>query len=295
MGYPYTGTGFRTRADLTRQIYQRCETTATLSGSSDWGDNLRVNYCGSGDTYNFSVSATSASTVVVAINQSPHHWGSALQIKANTLTVGTGNDLEIDLPTGNVLRVASSKKYKYDVAPLSLDQIKKLLNVWGRTFKWVMNNQQDVGFIAEDFHQAGLKEFVIYNGPPRLENVESLKYKQLTAGLLELIKDLYRSQKVGGGLYSDEVHEKIKVVTSDYTTEDIRYIITKNNTITLTLDPSKNNRYYIKAMSPTTIKPHYGLIDEEWEEISMGPQSSVEVIWEGTCWYVLSSDGLKNS
>ena len=48
-------------------------------------------------------------------------------------------------------------------------------------------------------------------------------------------------------------------------------------------------------MSPTTIKPHYGLIDEEWEEISMGPQSSVEVIWEGTCWYVLSSDGLKNS
>ena len=48
-------------------------------------------------------------------------------------------------------------------------------------------------------------------------------------------------------------------------------------------------------MANITIVPSDGLIDEEWEEIEMGPQSSIELIAHNGNWYVLSSDGLKNS
>ena len=48
-------------------------------------------------------------------------------------------------------------------------------------------------------------------------------------------------------------------------------------------------------MANIKIKPLEGRIDEEWEEINMGPQSSIELLCEGTDWYILSSDGLKNS
>ena len=48
-------------------------------------------------------------------------------------------------------------------------------------------------------------------------------------------------------------------------------------------------------MANIIIKPLVGKIDEEWEEINMGPQSSVEILFNGTNWYILSSDGLKNS
>ena len=44
--------------------------------------------------------------------------------------------------------------------------------------------------------------------------------------------------------------------------------------------------------------PGFGRIrflDGEWEEINMGPQSSIEVISDKSNWYILSSDGLKNS
>ena len=61
------------------------------------------------------------------------------------------------------------------------------------------------------------------------------------------------------------------------------------------MDPTQSNRFYIKSMTSTTIKPHVGLIDEEWEEMYLDTQSSVELLWSGESWYILSSDGLKNS
>jgi len=157
------------------------------------------------------------------------------------------------------------------------------------------NAEHDIGFIAEEFHNVGLTDWVIYNGVPSLETVEGLKYKQITAGLLELIKLLYKNTSSKPLIYSDEAIDTIKVIRTNYTTKNDRYIITKDNKVTITLDPTENNRHYIKSMTETTLVPHKGLIDEMYEEINMGPQSSVELIWVDETWYVLSSDGLKTS
>ena len=48
-------------------------------------------------------------------------------------------------------------------------------------------------------------------------------------------------------------------------------------------------------MTNTILVPKTGLIDENWDELQMGPQSSVEVLFSDDTWYVLSSDGLKDS
>ena len=123
----------------------------------------------------------------------------------------------------------------------------------------------------------------------------NLKYKQITAGLLELVKLLYKNTPSKPLIYSDEAVDTVKVIRTNYTTKNDRYVITKDNKVTITLDPTENNRHYIKSMTDTTLVPHKGLIDEMYEEINMGPQSSVELIWVEGTWYVLSSDGLKTS
>ena len=48
-------------------------------------------------------------------------------------------------------------------------------------------------------------------------------------------------------------------------------------------------------MTQTTIKPINGLIDEKWSEIELSEESSVELICHANNWYILSSDGIKNS
>jgi|TARA_R110000796_G_scaffold74_13_gene314 hypothetical protein len=294
MGYPYGDSGFYTRVDLSRQVYQRCETEATFSGSTNLGDNLRVNYL-SADTYNFTVSATTGTTVVVGLNTQPRLNGSSLQISPFTLHSGSGTDLEIDLTNGDVFRTSSSRRYKENIRNMELDQLKKFLQLSSKKFTWKGNQREDIGLIAEELHYLGLEDWVIYNGPPSLDTVESVKYKQLSVGLLELVKDLYRivdrkplEESIGN-------FDSVKVVSEDYTTENVKCIITKKNDVTVTLDPTQSNRFYIKSMTSTTIKPHVGLIDEEWEEMYLDTQSSVELLWSGESWYILSSDGLKNS
>ena len=124
--------------------------------------------------------------------------------------------------------------------------------------------------------------------------VDSVKYKLLAIAVIEYLK-----KYTNNSLYSEtpktKVEEKIKVIRENYTTENTRYIITKDNPITITLDNTKSNRFYIKSMTNTILMPRIGLIDENWDELQMGPQSSVEVLFSENNWYVLSSDGLKDS
>ena len=287
--------GFKTKIDISRQTYQKCKKTVTWSGSTNMGQNLKVSYK-SGSTYNFNaVETTGGTRVIVSINQEPILTGSAFQLNPATIPTGTGSDLEIDLTTGEVFRNASSAKYKFNIIPLDERIISKLLLVEGKKFQWHHNGEHDIGFIAEEFHNVGLTDWVIYNGVPSLETVEGLKYKQITAGLLELVKLLYRNTSSKPLIYSDEAVDTVKVIRTNYTTKNDRYVITKDNKVTITLDPTENNRHYIKSMTDTTLVPHKGLIDEMYEEINMGPQSSVELIWVDDTWYVLSSDGLKTS
>ena len=83
-------------------------------------------------------------------------------------------------------------------------------------------------------------------------------------------------------------------INANYTTLNTRYIIATED-LTITLNDTNLNRFYIKSMANITVKTKSGKIDGEWEEINMGPQSSIEVLSDNTNWFILSSDGLKNS
>lgn len=64
---------------------------------------------------------------------------------------------------------------------------------------------------------------------------------------------------------------------------------------TITLDSTTTDHIVIKALTSVTVKPDVGTIDEEWDEISLDKFSCVEFQFVRGNWYILSSDGLKQS
>ena len=61
------------------------------------------------------------------------------------------------------------------------------------------------------------------------------------------------------------------------------------------LDSRTTDHVVIKSMTHLTIKPDVGRIDEDYDEIVMDRYACVEFRFVGGTWYILSSDGLKNS
>ena len=302
MGYPFTegSSGFRTRVDTSRQIYQLCGTETHLSGSTQIDQSLQVWLSGacstvSGGTYGFTVTGTSGNTVVVAIGQKPDTTIGKSGFQINPSLIITGGvgyaDLEIDLTTGEIAHGPSSLRYKKDIQDLKYETYKNILNLTPVSFKWKETNKNSIGFIAEEAHELGLNKFVTYNihGQP-----EAINYKLLTVAIIGILKNGVEPKILTNTI--SEPSENIPIViTTDYTTQMSRYIIAKKDNITITLSDTNFKRFYIKSMADITLVPIQGLIDEEWEEISMGPQSSIELIAHNGNWYVLSSDGLKNS
>jgi hypothetical protein len=63
----------------------------------------------------------------------------------------------------------------------------------------------------------------------------------------------------------------------------------------VTLNSKTTDHIVVKAMTMITIKPDIGKIDEDYDEIVMDRYACVEFRFCGNAWYILSSDGLKNS
>jgi hypothetical protein len=61
------------------------------------------------------------------------------------------------------------------------------------------------------------------------------------------------------------------------------------------LDSKTTDHITIKSMTNLTIKPDVGKIDEEYDEIVAEKFSCIEFRYVAGSWYILSSDGLKNS
>ena len=61
------------------------------------------------------------------------------------------------------------------------------------------------------------------------------------------------------------------------------------------LDSRTTDHVVVKSMTHLTIKPDVGKIDEDYDEIVMDRYACVEFRFVGGTWYILSSDGLKNS
>jgi hypothetical protein len=78
----------------------------------------------------------------------------------------------------------SSRRYKDNIQLLS-DNFNKILKVEPRTFTYKSSGERDVGYIAEEFDEAGLNNLVNYDeqGQP-----EAIKYDRISLYLLEVIK-----------------------------------------------------------------------------------------------------------
>ena len=158
MGYSYPGFGLRTKIDFSRQVYQNCDTTAEMSGSSRLQQNVLISKSGDSSTYNFNFTSTSANTAVFSMGLDPDltFGKSAIQINSSLIPTGTGVDLEIDTSTNEVFRVASSLKYKKDIEPLNLKELNSILELTPVRFKWKNNEKSSVGLIAEEVDSVGL-------------------------------------------------------------------------------------------------------------------------------------------
>lgn len=63
----------------------------------------------------------------------------------------------------------------------------------------------------------------------------------------------------------------------------------------ITLDSRTTDHVVVKAMTTVTVRPDVGKIDEEWDELVLDKFACVEFQYVGGNWYILSSDGLKQS
>ena len=89
--------------------------------------------------------------------------------------------------------------------------------------------------------------------------------------------------------------DNVVVTESKYYTNGESTIVVKDTTLCdLFLDSKTTNHVVVKALTNVSVKGD-SLIDEEFEEIELDRGSCVEFKKIGDFWYILSSDGLKDS
>jgi len=103
------------------------------------------------------------------------------------------------------------------------------------------------------------------------------------------------SRKIINGLVIDS--SEISVVSeSDYKTNGESCIIVRGVLQSIiTLDSQTTDHIVIKSMTKVTIKPDIGKIDEDYDELIADKYSCIEFRHVNNNWYILSSDGLKQS
>jgi hypothetical protein len=103
------------------------------------------------------------------------------------------------------------------------------------------------------------------------------------------------SRKIINGLIIDS--SEISVVSElDYKTNGESCIIVRGvSQSVITLDSTTTDHVVIKSMTKVTIKPDTGKIDEDYDELVADQYACIEFRFVGGNWYILSSDGLKQS
>lgn len=92
-----------------------------------------------------------------------------------------------------------------------------------------------------------------------------------------------------------ETSESAIVSNSTYKTNGEYVIVVKGvNFCEIILDNKTTDHVVIKSLTNVIVKSE-SLIDEEFNEVELTRGSCVEFKYIGNNWYILSSDGLKNS
>jgi len=102
-------------------------------------------------------------------------------------------------------------------------------------------------------------------------------------------------QRVIGGIPIET--SEISIVTElEYQTNGESLIIAKElPEIKIQLNSDTTDHTIIKALTNVTITPIKGKIDEEYSEIKISKGACVELYFSFGNWYIVSSDGLKQS
>ena len=112
---------------------------------------------------------------------------------------------------------------------------------------------------------------------------------------MSIIKSIPSQRLVNGKvLFTSEV----SVVTGEkfYQTNGEECIIVRgSDSVTVKLDSISTDHVVIKAITHIIIIPDIGKIDEEFDEITCDKGSCIEFRFCNGNWYILSSDGLKQS
>ncbi len=90
---------------------------------------------------------------------------------------------------------------------------------------------------------------------------------------------------------------EISVISElDYRTNGESCIIVRGvSESVITLNSITTDHIVIKSMTKVTIKPDTGKIDEDYDELIADRYSCIEFRYVSGNWYILSSDGLKQS
>ena len=108
------------------------------------------------------------------------------------IKTGSGTTLVI-ATNGQVLKQSSSRRYKTNVSAL-LDKFHLILQAQPVQFSYISQpGQQDIGYIAEDLHELGLTNLVVYDnqGQP-----DAIRYDKICLYLNEIVKDQARELAV---------------------------------------------------------------------------------------------------
>jgi len=105
------------------------------------------------------------------------------------------------------------------------------------------------------------------------------------------------SRKIISGLVIETSELSVVSETEYRTTGESCVVVRGVNESTITLDSITTDHVVVKSMTRLTIKPDIGKIDddEDYDEIVADKYACIEFRFISGNWYILSSDGLKQS
>jgi hypothetical protein len=103
------------------------------------------------------------------------------------------------------------------------------------------------------------------------------------------------SRKIINGLVIDTSEISIVSETNYQTNGESCVVVRGVSDSTVILDSKTTDHVVIKSMTRLTIIPDTGKIDEDYDEIVAERYACIEFRFVGGNWYILSSDGLKQS
>lgn len=111
---------------------------------------------------------------------------------------------------------------------------------------------------------------------------------------MAVIRTIPSKRIIGGKIV--ESSEVALVSEQSYSTLGEQCVVVRGvSQSTVTLNSAFSEHIVVKAMTKITIRPDVGLIDEEYDEVNADKFACIEFRFVAGNWYILSSDGLKQS